>query len=108
LSDLPVSSACVDLRSGGLFGDLDRDALATAGVDIDAVRATIEASFGHEALTRAIVEHRDPAPLPSGQLTQPGDVRRRAQNGVDLHGAGERGPSPDAVAGMGEFFPGRL
>jgi hypothetical protein len=27
--------------------------LATVGVDVDAVRATVEASFGHEALTRA-------------------------------------------------------
>jgi len=37
----------------GLFGDLDRDALATVGVDIDAVRATTEESFGHAALARA-------------------------------------------------------
>jgi ATP-dependent Clp protease ATP-binding subunit ClpA len=43
----------VRLSGGGLFGDLDRDALATVGVDIDAVRATTEASFGHEALNRA-------------------------------------------------------
>jgi hypothetical protein len=41
------------LSGGGLFGDLDRDALAAVGVDIDAVRATTEASFGQEALTRA-------------------------------------------------------
>jgi ATP-dependent Clp protease ATP-binding subunit ClpA len=38
---------------GGLFADLDGSALATVGVDIDAVRATTEASFGREALTRA-------------------------------------------------------
>ena len=43
----------VPLSGGGLFGDLDRGALATVGVDIDAVRATTEASFGQEALTRA-------------------------------------------------------
>lgn len=42
----------VRLSGGGLFGDLDRDALATVGVDVDAVRATTEASFGREALTR--------------------------------------------------------
>ena len=41
------------LSGSGLFGDLDRDALATLGVDIDAVRATTEASFGQEALARA-------------------------------------------------------
>jgi Clp amino terminal domain, pathogenicity island component len=43
----------VRLSGAGLFGDLDRDALATVGVDIDAVRATTEESFGHEALARA-------------------------------------------------------
>lgn len=51
----------VRLAGGGLFGDLDRDALATVGVDIDAVRATIEASFGQEALTRAArAAYREP------------------------------------------------
>jgi hypothetical protein len=48
-----VEAEIVRLSGGGLFGDLDRDALATVGVDIDAVRATTEASFGREALTRA-------------------------------------------------------
>jgi Clp amino terminal domain, pathogenicity island component len=49
------------LSGGGLFGDLDRDALATVGVDIDAVRATTEASFGADALTRAArAVHRRP------------------------------------------------
>jgi Clp amino terminal domain, pathogenicity island component len=36
-----------------LFAGLDRDALATVGIDLDAVRARIEASFGPEALTEA-------------------------------------------------------
>ena len=48
-----VEAEIVRLSGGGLFGDLDRDALAAVGVDIDAVRATTEASFGREALTRA-------------------------------------------------------
>jgi hypothetical protein len=48
-----VEAEIVRLAGGGLFGDLDRGALATVGVDVDAVRATVEASFGHEALTRA-------------------------------------------------------
>jgi hypothetical protein len=48
-----VEAEIVRLSGCGLFGDLDRDALATVGVDIDAVRATTEASFGQEALTRA-------------------------------------------------------
>jgi hypothetical protein len=36
-----------------LFGGLDADALATIGIDLDAVRARIEASFGEQALERA-------------------------------------------------------
>ena len=37
----------------GLFADLDRAALASIGIDLDAVRARIDASFGPDALTRA-------------------------------------------------------
>lgn len=35
------------------FADLDRAALAAIGIDLDAVRARIEARFGADALTRA-------------------------------------------------------
>ncbi len=48
-----VEAEIVGLSGCGLFGDLDRGALAAVGVDIDAVRATTEASFGPEALARA-------------------------------------------------------
>ncbi len=42
-----------------LFGSLDRDALAAIGIDLDTVRARIEASFGPQALARADSElHR--------------------------------------------------
>ncbi|TNC29082.1 Clp protease N-terminal domain-containing protein [Amycolatopsis alkalitolerans] len=37
----------------GLFSDLDANALSAIGIDLDAVRARIEASFGADALTRA-------------------------------------------------------
>jgi hypothetical protein len=44
----------VGLGAGtGLFGGLDSEALATIGIDLDAVRARIEASFGEQALARA-------------------------------------------------------
>ncbi|WP_353509147.1 Clp protease N-terminal domain-containing protein, partial [Intrasporangium sp.] len=39
--------------AAALFADLDRDALASIGVDLDAVRARIEASVPPESLTRA-------------------------------------------------------
>jgi Clp amino terminal domain, pathogenicity island component len=48
-----VEREIVQLAGGGLFGDLDRDALATVGVDVEAVRTATEASFGQQALTRA-------------------------------------------------------
>jgi ATP-dependent Clp protease ATP-binding subunit ClpA len=40
-------------QAAGLFSALDRDALASIGIDIDAVRTQIEAAFGPDALTRA-------------------------------------------------------
>lgn len=44
----------VGLGTGAdLFADLDRDALAAIGIDLDAVRARIEARFGVDALDRA-------------------------------------------------------
>jgi hypothetical protein len=53
-----------------LFGGLDRDALAAVGIDLDAVRARIESSFGPEALTQAV--HREPRP--SGLKGGPGTL----------------------------------
>jgi Clp amino terminal domain, pathogenicity island component len=59
-----VETEIVRLTGGGLFGDLDRGALATVGVNVDAVRATTEASFGLETLTRAArAAHRPPGRL---------------------------------------------
>jgi hypothetical protein len=56
-----VEAEIVRLSGDGLFGDLDRGVLAAAGVDIDAVRATAEASFGQQALARAAwAVHRKP------------------------------------------------
>ena len=37
-----------------LFADLDRNALASIGIDLDAVRARIEASFPPDSLTHAV------------------------------------------------------
>lgn len=56
-----VEAEIVRLTGNSLFGELDRDALVTVGVDVDAVRATTEASLSREALTRAAgVAHRKP------------------------------------------------
>ncbi|HEY0932584.1 MAG TPA: Clp protease N-terminal domain-containing protein [Trebonia sp.] len=72
-----AEAAIVRLSGGGLFSDLDRDALAAVGVDIDTVRAATEASFGQEALSRtARAVHRKPGRL---------DPRRR-RSFVGRHG----------------------
>ena len=62
-----------------LFADLDRDALASIGIDLDAVRARVEAAFGPEALTRAgQTIHRGPRPsrLNPRRAVPPSLVRR--------------------------------
>lgn len=70
----------VGLGAGaGLFGDLDRDALSAIGIDLDAVRARIEASFGPDALTRAAgTMHCGPRPsrLNPRRAIPPGLLRR--------------------------------
>jgi Clp amino terminal domain, pathogenicity island component len=49
------------LAGGGLFGGLDQEALASIGIDVGAVRARIEASFGPGALIEAgQAVHRGP------------------------------------------------
>ena len=102
----------VRLSGGGLFGDLDRDALAAVGVDVDAVRATTEASFGRETLTGA-ARAAHPKPrwfdlrpiggawpdgvfLPHGPRRRAGPHRRHPPGtGQGRHPArGRRGPRP--------------
>ena len=41
-------------QTAGPAGSLDAEALASIGIDLDAVRARIEAAFGPDALTRAL------------------------------------------------------
>jgi hypothetical protein len=62
-----------------LFGSLDRDALAAIGIDIDTVRARIEASFGPQAMARADFELQRGTrlePRPAGSLWSRLDPRR--------------------------------
>lgn len=41
------------LSGGGMFGDLDRNALAAVGIDVDAVCEQVTRSLGQDALSRA-------------------------------------------------------
>ena len=77
----------VGLGAGaGLFAGLDQDALATIGIDLDTVRARIEASFGPQALTSAAqTAHRDPRRRPGPQaprLVRNWRRRRRARRAM--------------------------
>jgi hypothetical protein len=74
--------------AGPLGGGLDREALAFIGIDLDVVRARIEAAFGPDALTRALpaaCQRRRPAwgkgPL-AGLTRRP--RRHRARRTVHL------------------------
>jgi len=90
----------VGLGAGaGLFGGLDKDALATIGIDLDAVRARIEASFGPQALTRAAqAAHRDPRRRPGPpRLVRQWRRRRRARPAMSTVPA--PGPRPPEATG---------
>jgi ATP-dependent Clp protease ATP-binding subunit ClpA len=41
-------------RTADLLGGLDSEALASIGIDLDAVRTRLEAAFGPDALARAV------------------------------------------------------
>jgi ATP-dependent Clp protease ATP-binding subunit ClpA len=43
------------------LGVLDREALAAIGIDLDVVRSRIEAAFGPDALSRAVLAHKQTA-----------------------------------------------
>jgi Clp amino terminal domain, pathogenicity island component len=97
----------------GLFGSLDRDALASIGIDLDTVRARIEASFGPQALARADIElrrrtrgPRRPAGSRRARLDprpalRSGLIRRRhrgADRGGNLRAPGAAPPLPAGPA----------
>ena len=68
------------------LGGLDRQALAFIGIDLDIVRARIEAAFGPDALTRALpAARRCRRPAwgkgPLAELTRRGRRRRARRNG---------------------------
>jgi ClpA/ClpB-like protein len=96
---------------GGLFAGLDRDALATIGIDLDAVRARIEASFGPQALTSAAqaAHHGRPGhPGPRPPRFVRGWRRRRRARRVLAHAPGFS-PRRDAPAVSGRYCaPGPL
>jgi len=115
-----VEEQVVRLAGGGLFGDLDRSALAAVGIDIDAVRDRLAESLGQQALSRA--SHAAQPRDPGGPWWDP---RRRSvgpgvhANGVYLPGgpgmgqcfraiSGEAQAGHEAQIGVGDFALGLL
>jgi hypothetical protein len=97
-----------------LFADLDRDALATIGIDLDAVRARIEASFGSGALIRAGQaiqdSNRGHRRLQPGRLVRHLLRRRRLRfgrprSGVTFHPPGQTARPGRAHDGYIPFTP---
>jgi hypothetical protein len=82
------------------LGGIDRQALAFIGIDLDVVRARIEAAFGPDALTRALPACRSRRPAwgkgPLAELT-----RRRRRRSARRKAPLPAGPfrQPPAVAG---------
>ncbi len=96
----------IGLGSGaGLFADLDREALASIGIDLDAVRARIEASFGPEALIRASqAVHRRPRPSRlNPRRGVPPSLVRRWRRRRQRRRARTAVPAPPAPAATGLY-----
>lgn len=76
-----VEEQVVRLSGGGLFGDLDRNALAAVGIDVDAVRDRMTETFGLEALSRASHAAR-PRPIIGPRWDRTARSRRAREWGV--------------------------
>jgi Clp amino terminal domain, pathogenicity island component len=100
-------------RGDPLHG-LDREALASIGIDLDVVRARLEAAFGPDALDRAVLAHRRAAQAsrprrrpawrkgPVAELMR----RRRARRGAPPGpGPGRAAPGPRPGPAPGGHIP---
>jgi hypothetical protein len=84
-------------QTAGPLGGLDKEALAFIGIDLDVVRARVEAAFGPDALTQALpaaCQSRRPA-WRKGPLAEP--RRRRARRNA---------PQPAGPPGNAPLIPG--
>ena len=96
-----VEEQVIRLWGGGLFGDLDSNALAAVGIDVDAVRTRMTETFTPEALSRA-----GHAMHPRGFSGSRWDPRRRG--GPGIHADGVFLPhSPDFIQMMHTAFAER-
>jgi ATP-dependent Clp protease ATP-binding subunit ClpA len=78
-------------QAASLFSAADRDALASIGIDLDAVRARIEAAFGPDAFTRAA-----PAACRGNRPAWPKSPMARLRRRRRSHAAAGQDASPGA------------
>ena len=97
-------------QTAGPMSGLDREALASLGIDLDVVRARIEAVFGPDALTRPLPARRHGRPAwgkgPLAELTRRRRRRRVRRSGPLPAGPGNTPLLPDpAPRGHLSFTP---
>jgi ATP-dependent Clp protease ATP-binding subunit ClpA len=80
-------------QAASLLSALDREALASIGIDLDLVRARIEATFGPDALSRAIPDVCR-GNRPGWRKSPPAGLRRRRRRRVRQATACSAGPAP--------------
>lgn len=96
--------------------DLDRDALAAIGIDLDVVRTRIEAAFGPDAFARAIAAHKRANQARRRPAWGKGPVaelnrrwhRRRARSHTPPTPGGHVGAGPRPPLQSGQAPPGRI
>jgi ATP-dependent Clp protease ATP-binding subunit ClpA len=103
--------------SGNLFDTLDRDALTTIGIDLDAVRERIEAAFGPAALAPDAPAPRRWRRSRPGSVTGHMPLTRRAKKCLEVsrreaqaHSSGHLGAEHIALAllAMDDGVPHRI
>ena len=94
-------------QTAGPVSGLDREALASLGIDLDVVRARIEAVFGPDALTRALPARQPRRPAwgkgPLAELTRRRRRRRVRRNGPLPAGPGNNNPLLPGLAPRGHL-----
>ena len=102
---------------GDPLAGLDREALAAIGIDLDVVRAHLEAAFGPDALTRAILAHRRAAQAcrrrrrpalgkgPLARLMHHRRSRRGPASALAPHARGPQYAGPPSRGGHIPFTP---
>ncbi len=95
-------------QPAGPAGGLDAEALASIGIDLDVVRARIEAAFGPDALTRALPAARQRRRPAWGKGPLAGLTRRRRPRRARRHVPLPAGPFRQRPASAGLVSGGHI